>query len=384
MNPQLDDSFMRRAISVAIEGRGAVEPNPMVGCVIVKNGRTISEGYHQKLGGPHAEPNALEACTESPAGATAYVTLEPCCHTHKKTPPCVPTLIGAKLVRVVVGTLDPNPQVSGRGVEQLRAAGIRVDVLDLPSARQLIAPFIAITVHHRPYVTLKWAESADGKVGIQGRRLLISNSRSLQAIHELRARCDAIMVGINTVLADNPLLTVRGAKPMRPLRRVVLSRDLAIPLSSRLVHSSSEGPVEFICSASARRQKAALVQDFESRRISVTALPVDSSGQIELLGVLEHLGTRGVTHLLVEPGPTLAQSFIAQNLADRIWIFRSPNPVNDSGALAAASVHYPETARSALDGDTLTELLNPESPVFFAPDASPDVQLLGSRAKHSL
>lgn len=384
VDPELDGSSMRRAITLAIKGRGAVEPNPMVGCVIVKKGRIIGEGYHQKFGSPHAEPNALQACTESPAGATAYVTLEPCCHTNKKTPPCVPTLIEARLDRVVIGTLDPNPLVSGRGVEQLRAGGIQVDVSDLPSARQLIAPFVATTLYRRPYVTLKWAESADGKVGLRHRRLLISNRRSLQVIHELRARCDAILIGINTVLTDDPLLTVRGVKPMRTLRRVVLSRDLAIPLSARLVQSASLTPVEFICSPTVRQQKAALVQDFESRGVSVTALPVDSSGQIELRAVLERLSTQGVTHLLVEPGPTLAQSFISQNLADRVWIFRSPDPLNDSGALCAASVHYPETARSALDGDTLTELLNPESPVFFAPDASPEFDLVASRAKHSL
>lgn len=362
-------------MALAVKGRGAVEPNPMVGCVIVQDSRIIGEGYHQKFGGPHAEPNALAACRESPAGATAYVTLEPCCHINKKTPPCVPKLIEAKLCRVVIGTLDPNPLVSGRGVEQLRAAGIQVDVLDLASAGQLIAPFIATTVHRRPYVTLKWAESSNGKIGLPHRRLLISNKRSLHAIHQLRARCDAILVGINTVLADDPILTVRGVEPMRVLRRVVLSRDLAIPVSARLVQSASESPAEFICSAATREQKAELVREFESRGISVTAQPLDPSGQIDLRQVLAHLGAQGITHLLVESGPTLAHSFISQNLVDRVWIFRSPHPVSDPDAISATTVDYAETARADLNGDMLTEYLNPRSPAFFAREPSADFDL---------
>ena len=161
---------MGRALSLAARGRGAVEPNPLVGSVIVREGRVIGEGFHQRFGGPHAEAEALAACTESTAGSTAYVTLEPCCHTNKKTPPCVPRLIEAGIGRVVVACLDPNPQVGGRGVEQLRDAGIEVDVGVLEAeAKQLNAPFFALVQHHRPYVTLKWAQTADGKVAATGK-----------------------------------------------------------------------------------------------------------------------------------------------------------------------------------------------------------------------
>src|SRR5215212_9724063 len=161
---ETDECYLRRAIRLAMNGRGRVEPNPMVGCVLVKNGRVIGEGYHQQFGGPHAEPNALASCTESPEGATAYVTLEPCCHTNKKTPPCAPRLIEAKIARVVIGCLDPNPDVNGKGVAMLRKAGIHVDgpVLEGP-AKQLIAMFRA-NLMSRPYVTAKWAQTADGKV----------------------------------------------------------------------------------------------------------------------------------------------------------------------------------------------------------------------------
>lgn len=181
---------MRSAIALAMRGRGGVEPNPMVGCVIVRDGHVIGQGWHERFGGPHAEPAALASCTRPVTGATIYVTLEPCCHTNKKTPPCVPRLIDARPARVVVGCADPNPQVSGRGIRQLRDAGIAVDVGILePACRQLIAPFIALVTHHRPYVTLKWAQTADGKVaGPGGARLQVSNAASMKQVHELRAR----------------------------------------------------------------------------------------------------------------------------------------------------------------------------------------------------
>src|SRR5688572_1939929 len=228
----LDEQFMRRAIRLAMNGRGRVEPNPMVGCVLVKDGRVIGEGFHATFGGPHAEPNALANCTESPAGATAYVTLEPCCHTNKKTPPCVPALIGAKVARVVVGCLDPNPDVNGKGLQQLREAGVEVvgPVLEA-DAKQLIAPFILSITGTRPYVTLKWAQSADGKVaGSQGRRMTISNERSIRLVHELRALSDAIMVGVNTAIMDDPMLTARGIQSDRRPLRVVLDRQLLLPV----------------------------------------------------------------------------------------------------------------------------------------------------------
>src|SRR3954464_2192221 len=161
-----DIIFLRRALRLAMNGRGTTEPNPSVGCVLVKNDKVIGEGFTQPFGGAHAERRALAGCMESPAGATAYVSLEPCCHTNKKTPPCAPRLIEAKVARVVIGCLDPNPEVNGNGVAMLQSAGIAVDgpVLEA-EAKQLIAPFLARVQHGRPYVTLKWAETADGYIG---------------------------------------------------------------------------------------------------------------------------------------------------------------------------------------------------------------------------
>lgn len=375
---ELDETFMRRALRLAMNGRGRVEPNPMVGCVIVKNGRVIGEGYHQQYGGPHAEPNALASCTESPEGATAYVTLEPCCHTNKKTPPCAPRLIEAKIARVVIGCLDPNPEVNGKGVAMLRNAGIQVDVSALePSAKQLIARFIARTVHERPYVTLKWAQTADGKVaGAGGQRLQISNAQSRELVHELRSRVDGILVGVNTILGDDPLLTARYARHPRNPARFVLDRDLrsspkAAVIADRsrtttLFHSHhTDGPF--------RHRRDAL----EHAGASTTAVGTDAAGQLDLRSVLSRIFGSFCGELLVEPGPTLASSFFRDDLADRLWVFRSTTKVDHPSTPDAAAIpkYFVKTGELDVFGDTLTEYLNPHSPVFFAPEPSADFVL---------
>ena len=371
---EVDQQFMREAITLAMQGRGRVEPNPMVGCVIVKNDRVIGRGFHQKYGAPHAEPNALASCTEDPAGATAYVTLEPCCHTNKQTPPCVPKLIDAKLARVVIGCADPNPNVSGKGIAQLREAGIHIDVGCLEAeAKQLAAPFFSRILHRIPYVTLKWAQTANHAVGIPNERLQISNPAAMRVVHELRARCDAILVGSNTVIADDPSLTVRGPEPMRPLLRVVLNRDLTIPLTSRLVATARQTPLRIICGEPAYQSKFAMVESLKAAGAVVVELPLDSRGKIDLAAALSHLGSLDITHLLVEPGPTLARSFLAGNHADRIWVIRSPKSVQ--AGLLAAPFDYPATRQVDLGGDVLTEYLNPGSDVFFAQEPSADLLL---------
>ncbi len=378
-----DADWMLRAIDLAMNGRGRVEPNPLVGCVIVKDGRVIGEGFHERFGGPHAEPNALAACAaagESPAGATACVTLEPCCHTNKKTQPCVPQLIQARLQRIVIGCLDPHPAVNRQGAAQLRAAGIEVTAPVLEAdTRQLIAPFLARVRLKRPYVTLKWAESADGKIaGPGGKPLRISNEASTRAVHELRGRCDAIMVGIGTVLADDPLLTVRGVQSPRVLRRVVLDSRLRIPAQSRLVQTARDQPVIVYHS----RDVAVNEQDvnvLSNLGVEVYSVPPDAAGRPSLEYVIRHLDPE-VTHLLVEPGPELARSFFADGPVDRVWVVRAPIRVNDPTAPAAVSVpdHFVKTGELDLEGDHLTEYLNPASEAFFKNVASPDFMKLFS------
>jgi len=376
---QGDDVLMRRAIALGMKGRGWVEPNPMVGCVIAKDGRVIGEGYHERYGGPHAEPKAMGACVESPQGATAYVTLEPCCHTDKQTPPCVPQLIEAKLARVVIGAIDPNPRVAGRGTEQLRSAGLTVDILNLPAARQLIAPFVARITHHRPYVTLKWAQSADGKVaGPGGRRVQISGPLSTRAIHELRARCDAIMVGVNTVLCDDPMLTVRLAEPRRPLIRVVLDATLRTPAQSRLVRTASEQKVIIYTSHATLACQGGARGQLEAAGVELRPAPEPQPGRLSLSHVLHDLGRLTLTHLLVEPGPTLAKSFLETGLWDRAWAIRSASRIDSPTAPEAPAIAIEPVAHAMLGQDRLVEYLNPLSEVMFNPDPSADFVMAAS------
>lgn len=372
-----DVEYLRRAMRLAMNGRGTTEPNPSVGCVIIKNNRVIGEGFSAPFGGPHAEPRALERCVESSSGATAYVSLEPCCHTNKKTPPCVPRLIQAKIARIVVGCLDPNPSVDGKGVAMLRDAGIVVERATPQieaECKQLIAPFIKRVLDAQPYVTMKWAESRDGKVaGAMGKRVRITNETSDRVVHQLRARCDAIAIGTNTALADDPLLTARGVERTRPLLRVVLSNTLKIPMTSNLVTSARQHPLVVYCSESSDQQRAEQLRAFG---VEVIALPTHDS-HFSFADVLADLHRRAVTHLLVEPGPTLARYMFARSQADRVWVFRSPNAIDEPTAPAAPRVEYPSTGSIELAGDVLTEYLNPNSAAFFS--AAPSAEFVLAR-----
>jgi diaminohydroxyphosphoribosylaminopyrimidine deaminase/5-amino-6-(5-phosphoribosylamino)uracil reductase len=372
---QIDESMMRRALRLAMGGRGSVEPNPMVGCVIVQQGRVIGEGFHQRFGGPHAEREALAACREPAVGATVYVTLEPCCHVGKKTPPCVPALVDAKVGRVVVGCVDPNAAVSGRGVAQLRAAGIAVTAPLLEaSARQLIAPYVK-HLGGLPYVTLKWAQTADGRVaGPGGTRLQITGPRSTQLIHRLRACSDAIMIGIGTLLADDPLLTVRGVTQRRRLLRIVLDTYLRTPPEARLI-SVDPQDVLILCGRDAPADKR---QSIERHGAKVIAIAADGSSRLSLHDALKRVADLGVTHLLVEPGPTLAGSLLSQGLADRLLVSRCPRVTAGNGPAAPRIPGgYIETRRLDVDGDLVSEHLNAAGPAYFAPDPSADMVLAG-------
>jgi diaminohydroxyphosphoribosylaminopyrimidine deaminase/5-amino-6-(5-phosphoribosylamino)uracil reductase len=375
-----DEQFLRRAIRLAMNGRGTVEPNPMVGCVIVKDGRVIGEGWHGRYGGPHAEPTALANCRESPAGATAYVTLEPCCHTDKQTPPCAPRLIREKLGRVVVGCLDPNPFVNGRGVRTLRNAGIPVDGPILEAeCKQLIAPFLARINLQRPYVTLKWAVSADGKVaGANGARRQISGPEAARLVHQLRGRSDAVAVGIGTVLQDDPLLTVRGVKPDRIPDRLVFDSRLRIPETCKLVTTTvpdRRPTTEVYCGPNAG--PAAKRQRLEAAGVSIVDTPTNDAGSLQLAPLVRatHSGLR--SHVLVEPGPRLAAGFLTYGAADRVWVIRSPTLMDEPTAPAAAQLpaHFLAAGTLTLDGDALTEFLNTRSAAYFALVPSADLVL---------
>lgn len=349
---------MHLAIRQAMTARGHVEPNPMVGCVIVKDAdttpRVIGIGHHARVGGAHAEPTALANSTEDPRGATAVVTLEPCCHTNKRTPPCVPALIRAGIAHVAVGAIDPNPDVNGQGIVQLRAAGIQVttDVLG-KSCNQLLAPFIATTRHRRPYITLKWAETADGKIsGPAGQRLQISCPESTAAIHALRGRCDGILIGGNTLRTDNPQLTARTPNPPRQPLRIVLTAQ-PLPRETHLAQPGAHPPV---------------------LTFALPDTPI-ADRKLQIENLLRVLCERGITHLLIEPGPALADLFFSTHWWDRAWVIRSPVVINDPSATKAPPTPANLIAITTLGTDTLTEYLNPTSDVYFAPDPSADFLL---------
>jgi diaminohydroxyphosphoribosylaminopyrimidine deaminase/5-amino-6-(5-phosphoribosylamino)uracil reductase len=380
----MDAHYLDQAMALAALGRGGVEPNPMVGCVIVRNGRVIGTGYHQRFGGAHAEPLALANCQEPTDGATVYVNLEPCCHIGKKTPPCVPQLIAARIGRVVIGCLDPNPAVAGTGAAQLRAAGIDVAVrIREAESKQLNAPFFATQREHRPYVTLKWAESADGKVaGAGGRRMQISGPEAQRASHLLRSRFDAILVGIGTALVDDPLLTTRRVGPHRSLARIVLDSSLRLSPASRLAttareHATHVFSVEFNNNLPFEERATAL----RGAGIHIHRTTADASGKVDLAAVTKVLAEDlQVTHLMVEGGPTVQECFLRRNLADRAWVIRSPLTVGADDAPRAPTLpaDFAETMKLAMGSDGLTEYLNAASPVYFETDASVDAQILGA------
>lgn len=390
-----DETFLRRALRVAMNGRGRAEPNPMVGCVLTKNDQIIAEGFHAQFGGPHAEPAALADCQtrgNDLRGATAYVTLEPCCHTNKKTPPCAPRLIEAGINRVVIGCLDPNPDVDGRGVSMLRAAGIEVDIAPPELARsflQLIAPFRTPPF----YTTLKWAESADGYVaGAGGMPVRITGTQANAAVHRLRTRCHAIVVGIGTVLSDDPQLTVRGVDLIHRPTRVVLDRQFRFPPEARMMADARETPVAVIIDSaelepefhaqiaevakSGRTRKAFSLHDRGARVVAI-----DTEGHtVRDLLTAANVVPMG-THVLIEPGPHLAAA--ALPTADRLWVFRSAESL-DAGESAPKAVAVPEsyveTGRLQLGPDLLVEYLNRQSASFVSAEPSADFVLEAERA----
>ncbi|MFM7075224.1 MAG: bifunctional diaminohydroxyphosphoribosylaminopyrimidine deaminase/5-amino-6-(5-phosphoribosylamino)uracil reductase RibD [Planctomycetaceae bacterium] len=312
---------MARALDLARRGVGRVEPNPAVGAVVLAaDGRIVGEGWHASFGGPHAEAVALAAAGAAARGATLVVTLEHCCH-HGKTPPCTEAVIAAGIARVVVASSDPYPEVAGRGLARLRAAGI--DVVEGPraaEAERLTAPFRRLVVAGRPWVTAKWAMSLDGRIAtIAGDARWISGEASRAMVHALRGRMDAILVGIGTVLADDPLLTARPAGPRAALR-IVADSLARLPLGSRLVRTAREVPVLVAVGPSAPADRVAAL---EAAGCEVWRGP--QADAAERLGALvAHLGGRRITNLLAEGGTGLFGTLLDAGLVDEVWAFVAP------------------------------------------------------------
>jgi diaminohydroxyphosphoribosylaminopyrimidine deaminase / 5-amino-6-(5-phosphoribosylamino)uracil reductase len=358
-----DQRYMQLALALGRRGQGRTWPNPAVGAVVVKDGIIVGRGWTQPGGRPHAEPEALRRAGEAARGATLYVTLEPCSH-FGKSPPCVDAVIASGISRVVSAIEDPNPEVAGQGHAKLRAAGIAVDVglCAAEAARDHAGHFRRIR-DKRPHVILKLAVSADDKIAAAGHRpIAITGETTKTQVHLLRAHSDAILVGIGTVLADDPLLTCRlpGMEARSPVR-VVLDRALRIPGDSRLVHSARATPLWAVTSETA---EAPAAMKLGAAGAQVIRVPTDlAKPGLDLPAVLHVLSEKGITRLLVEGGARVAASFVAAGLVDEIWLLRGPGMVGADGVPAldalplAAITQSPAfrvRASEMLDRDTLT------------------------------
>lgn len=342
---------MRHALRLAESGFGAVEPNPAVGAVIVTEDlQLLGEGWHQAFGGPHAEIHALRQAGHAARGATLFVTLEPCCH-FGKTPPCTQTVLAAGIRRVIVGTEDPNPQVAGQGVRKLVAAGVEVEMgLLRREAQAIIAPFRKLVTTNRPWVIAKWAMTLDGKLATKtGDARWISNEASRKLVHELRGRMDAIVVGIGTALADDPLLTARPAGPRTPLR-IILDRQARLPAGSQLVATAREVPLLVAVTEAAPQER---VVELQSRGVEVLTLPVDAAGKPSMHVLLDELGRRRCTNVLVEGGGVLLGSLFDQRLIDEVYAFVGPKVIGgDAAAIGGSGLAAMCDAWSLRDAET--------------------------------
>lgn len=321
---------MRTALKCARLGLGLVEPNPMVGAVIVRDGQELARGWHGRFGGPHAEIEALRAAEAAGAdvrGATMYVTLEPCGH-HGKTPPCTRALIEAGIARVVAGMQDPDEHVAGGGLDALGEAGIDVTVgLCQAEARQLLAAYIKLRTVRRPWVICKWAQTADGYLVPPGGRRWVTGAASRGYVHEVRGRCSGILIGVETLLADDPLLTNRSRPAeqaaCRQPARIVLDTKLRTGLDCRLVQTAAAGPVILATTERAAARRAGRVRKLNAAGVEVLEVPGARRG-VNLEALLDNLGQRNWTYLLVEGGAKVLRSFVYGGLADELLAFVNP------------------------------------------------------------
>jgi diaminohydroxyphosphoribosylaminopyrimidine deaminase / 5-amino-6-(5-phosphoribosylamino)uracil reductase len=358
-----DQRFMQLALTLGRRGQGRTWPNPAVGAVVVKDGAIVGRGWTQPGGRPHAEPEALSRASEAARGATLYVTLEPCSHIGK-SPPCVDAIVAAGIARVVSAIEDPNPEVAGQGHAKLRAAGIAVDIgLGAAEAARDHAGHFRRVRDKRPHVILKLAVSSDDKIAAAGRKpVAISGEAAKARVHLLRAQCDAVLVGIGTVQADDPLLTCRlpGMAARSPVR-VVLDRSLRIPGSSRLVQTARETPLWVMTSNLAEAAAAMKLGAAGAQVIRLAAAKTPPG--LDLGSVLRTLSEKGITRLLVEGGARVASSFVAAGLVDEAWLLRGADPIGADGVAAlealpltsiTQSPNFRVRASESLQKDTLT------------------------------
>lgn len=316
-----DESFMRMAMKIAAKGIGKVSPNPMVGCIIVRNGKVVGRGYHKKYGGPHAEIHATFNAGDAVEGSTIYVTLEPCSH-YGKTPPCVHHLIELKPSRVVIGTPDPNPLVSGRSIRLLREHGIdtMVGILE-EECQKLNECFFKFMTTAMPFVTIKFAQTLDGRIATRtGHSRWISSPSSLKLAHKLRRDHDAVLVGSGTVLRDDPHLTVRLVRGENPLR-VVVDSTLQISPHAKILGEQEKAATLVVTTHRHSREK---MKNLTKAGVEVLVVAEDKNHRVDLASLLSELGRRNISSLLVEGGAQVITSFLKNKLADRLVVITAP------------------------------------------------------------
>jgi diaminohydroxyphosphoribosylaminopyrimidine deaminase/5-amino-6-(5-phosphoribosylamino)uracil reductase len=328
MNSSADHRFMRQALRLARLGQGSVEPNPMVGCLVVRNDSVVGEGWHERFGEAHAEINALRAAGADAHSATLYVTLEPCCH-HGKTPPCTQAIIQAGIRRVVAAAPDPFPQVAGQGIRELQDAGIDVQVgLLAEAAEQLNAPYLKLLRHKRPWIVAKWAMTLDGKLASRtGNSQWISCTESRRIVHQLRGRVDAILVGSGTAMHDAPLLTARPGGP-RVAARIVVDSQAQLSLTSQLVATADYAPVVVAVAEDADPQRCRALQN---AGCEVLRCKGPTHGE-RLRDLLDHLGSRRWTNVMVEGGARVFGTLMELGEIDEVHAFVAPKLVGGAAA----------------------------------------------------
>lgn len=362
MTPSPHETHMRRAFELARRAEGRTSPNPMVGAVLAREGRVIGEGWHQRAGEAHAEIHALRQAGEMARGATLYVTLEPC-GVFGRTPPCSDALLAAGIAEVWYGTLDPNPKTCGKGHAQLEAAGVRVHAgLCEPDARELIRPFAKHVATGRPWVTAKFAMSLDGKIATrEGDSRWISNEASRERVHRLRNVTDALLVGVDTIVQDNPRLTTRlpeggGHHPLR----VIADSRLRSPLASRVFDPDLPGKSVLATTPAANRDDCARLRDLG---VEVWELPANPRGRVDLGALLDEMGRRGILTLMVEGGGELHGALFAERLVDRVWAFVAPRIIGGREARGPVAGEGFATLAEALHLENMVvEMLSPETP----------------------
>lgn len=314
--------YIKSCFKLAEKGKGKVSPNPLVGALLVKNGKVIGKGYHKKFGDAHAEVNAIKNATENVAGAILYCNLEPCCHTNKQTPPCVPLIIQNKIKRVVISTLDPNKDVNGKGLQQLREAGIEVisGILE-EDGKELNKFYFKFITKKLPFITLKIAQSIDGKISeAKNKQTWLTGKESIKFVHKLRSEYDAVLVGANTIKIDDPQLNVRKVNGRNPVR-IIINGKLSIPFTSKILNTGDPEKTWIFASKNVDEKK---IKRLRERGIKIFKLDSARQNKLDIKKILKILAEQKIASLLVEGGADIYTQFLQKDLSDEIIVLQAP------------------------------------------------------------